>query len=288
VVERLAVLLLGIAGLQADAYAEKILFVGNSFTYGGGSRAVESYRSGTVTDLNREGMGGVPALFEAFTRAAGLDYEVFLETAGGMNLDYHFESKAPLIARRWDHVVLQGYSLLDENAPGDPAKLVKYSGRLAELFHAKNPQVQVRLVATWSRADQTYLPSGHWYGKPIEAMANDIRTAYDRAARHSAQIRGVIPVGEAWNRAIADGVASRNPYRGVAPRQVNLWADDGYHASAYGSYLAALVVFGSVTGRDPRSLGGGELAAAEIGISPAEAQALQRIAFETIEGDRKR
>jgi hypothetical protein len=249
VVERLAVLLLGIAGLQADAYAEKILFVGNSFTYGGGSRAVESYRSGTVTDLNREGMGGVPALFEAFTRAAGLDYEVFLETAGGMNLDYHFESKAPLIARRWDHVVLQGYSLLDENAPGDPAKLVEYSGRLAELFHAKNPQVQVRLVATWSRADQTYLPSGHWYGKPI---------------------------------------ASRNPYRGVAPRQVNLWADDGYHASAYGSYLAALVVFGSVTGRDPRSLGGGELAAAEIGISPAEAQALQRIAFETIEGDRKR
>jgi hypothetical protein len=281
-------MLLGIAGLQAAACAETILFVGNSFTSGGDSLPVQNYRPATVTDLNREGMGGVPALFKCFTREAGLDYDVSLETASGMNLDFHYEMKAALIAGAWDHVVVQGYSTLDADAPGDAGKVIDYSARLAELFHAANPRVDVRLVATWSRADQTYLASGHWFGKPIETMAIDVRAAYDRAAERSSIIRAVIPVGQAWNRAIAEGTAARNPYQGIGRDQINLWAADGYHASVYGYYLEALVIFGSVTGRDPRGLGRKERAAAQLGISPARAFALQRIAFETLESERKR
>ncbi len=276
-----AALLLGVCGLSVLARAETILFVGNSFTAGAGS-PVERFRSDTVTDLNREGTGGVPALFEAFTRQAGLAYDVSLEVAGGMNLDFHHDERAALIARDWDHVVLQGYSTLDVDAPGDAGKIVDYSARLARLVRDANPRADVRLFATWSRADQTYLKEGHWYGKPIEAMAADVRAAYDEAAARSPHICTVIPVGEAWNRAITEGVAIRDPYAGASGDAVNLWADDGYHASAYGSYLAALVIFGSVTGRDPRGLGRGEAAAAEIGIAPATAQALQRIAFETL------
>jgi beta-glucanase (GH16 family) len=277
----IAALLLGIAGLQAAARAETILFVGNSFTAGSGS-AVERFRPDTVTDLNREGVGGVPALFEAFTRQAGLDYDVHLEVSGGMNLDYHFEQKGNLIKRAWDHVVLQGYSTLDADAPGDPRKIVAYAGMLAAAFHDANPRVDVRLVATWSRADQVYKAAGPWSGKPIEAMALEVRAAYDAAAASSPQVRAVIPVGQAWNRAIAEGLAASNPYRKIAPELVNLWADDGYHASTYGSYLAALVIFGSVTGRDPRSLGPAEEAAVALGLAPAAAQALQHIAADTL------
>jgi len=284
---RIAALLLGLAALQTAACADTILFVGNSFTFGGGSPPVQAYRAETVTDLNHDGVGGVPALFKSFTRQAGLSFDVSLETASGMNLDFHFEQKAALIARAWDHVVVQGYSTLDEHAPGDPGKIVDYSARLAKLFHAANPQVEVRLVATWSRADQTYLESGHWFGKPIETMAIDVRAAYDQAAEHSSYIRAVIPVGQAWNRAFAAGIATRNPYRGVGPDQVNLWGADGYHASVYGYYLEALVIFGSVTGRDPRSLGSREQAAAQLGIPPARAIALQRIAFETLASERE-
>ena len=276
----IAAFLFGITGLPAAACAATILFVGNSFTAGAGSQ-VEKYRPDTVTDLNREGVGGVPALFKAFARQSGLAYDVHLEVAGGMNLDFHLEEKSSLIARAWDHVVLQGYSTLDAESPGDPVKIIDDSGRLARLFHDANPQVDVRLFATWSRADQTYPPSGHWFGKPIDAMANDVRTAYDEAAARSPHILAVIPVGEAWNRAISEGFAARNPYEGVRPDQINLWAADGYHASACGSYLAALVIFGSVTGRDPRSLGGDEQAAVQLGISPERALALQRIAFES-------
>jgi hypothetical protein len=281
----IAAFLLGIAGLPAAACAATILFVGNSFTAGTGSQ-VEGFRPDTVTDLNREGVGGVPALFKAFARQAGLAYDVHLEVAGGMNLDFHHEQRSALIGRAWDHVVLQGYSTLDPDSPGDPRKIIDYSARLERLFQAANPEVDVRLVATWSRADQTYMQSGHWFGKPIEAMATDVRAAYDQAAARSPNIRAVIPVGEAWNRAIAQGLAARNPYDGGGPDQINLWATDGYHASAYGSYLAALVVFGSVTGRDPRSLGREEQAAAQLGISPDRALALQRIALESLTSER--
>ena len=109
-----------------------------------------------------------------------------------------------LLSRAWDHVVLQAYSTLDANAPGDASKLIDYSARLASpCFSSMNPHVDLRLVATWSRADQTYLQSGHWFGKPIEAMALDIRAACDRAAGHTLYIGAVVPVGQAWNRAIA-------------------------------------------------------------------------------------
>lgn len=263
------------------AGAETILFVGNSFTYGAYS-PVQQYRPDIVTDLNGERIGGVPALFEMFTRQAGLDFDVSLETAPGKGFDFHLTEKADVIGRPWDHVVLQGQSLLDRDKPGDPESTIVHAGRLTELVRRHNPGVQVQLTATWSRADQTYVPGGHWYGQPIAAMALDIRRAYDLAAARTPAIHGVIPVGEAWTRAMESGVADPNPYDGITPGQVDLWAPDHYHGSTHGYYLEALVVFGSVTGNDPRILGEKEQAASELGISPAQAKALQQIAFDTL------
>src|SRR5512143_1860515 len=106
------------------AAGESILFVGNSFTFGSGS-AVRFYRNDTVTDLNNEGIGGVPALFKSFTQEAGLDYDVALETRGGVGIDFHLENKLGVIGKRgWDTVVAHGYSTLDADKPRDPAKLV--------------------------------------------------------------------------------------------------------------------------------------------------------------------
>ena len=72
--------------------ARSILFIGNSFTYGLGS-AVRYWRPDTVTDLNREGVGGVPALFKAFTTQVGVPYDVYLETRGGSSIDFHLQEK---------------------------------------------------------------------------------------------------------------------------------------------------------------------------------------------------
>ena len=267
--------------VTGTAAGTSVLFIGNSFLFGSGS-AVRFYRAGTVTDLNNEGVGGVPALFKSFTQQAGLDYDVSLETRGGVGLDFHLENKLGVIGTRgWDKVVMHGYSTLDADKPRDPAKLVATSKQMADVLRSHNPNVGIYLMATWSRADQTYPAKGAWAGQPIEVMARDVRAAYDKAAS-AAGVKFVIPVGEAWTRAIQGGVADPNPYDGIEAGKLNLWTFDNYHASTHGYYLEALVIFGSVTGRDPRSLGQNECSAYELGISRAEARALQQVAFDQL------
>ncbi len=286
---RLLAAVLGALALPASATT--ILFIGNSFTFGAPAGApaplVQSYKPDTVTDLNKSGIGGVPALFKAMTVQAGLHYDVSLETIPGAGLERHYNEKLGLIAGAYDQVVLQSYSTLDKNRPGNPALLIKYAGLLAQVFRERNPKVHVMLNSTWSRADQTWTPQGAWYGKPVEQMALDLRRGYDAADAASNLIDGVIPVGQAWNRAIATGVADPNPYDGIKAGQVDLWAPDHYHGSVHGYYLEALTLFGAITGRDPRSLGANDAIARDIGIAPATAAALQRCAAEQLEAEKK-
>jgi hypothetical protein len=176
---------------------------------------------------------------------------------------------------------MHGHSTLDVDAPGNPAKLLETSAQMAALLRERNPRVDIYLLATWSRADQTYVSKGRWAGKPIDAMARDVRAAYDLAATRITAT-GVLPVGEAWTRAMHTGVADANPYDGIEAEKLNLWTYDHYHASVAGSYLEALVVFGGLTGRDPRSLGDVECSAFELGLSRAQARALQQVAFDQL------
>jgi hypothetical protein len=275
-----ALVSLALSVAQAQS-GTSVLFVGNSFTFGYGS-AVRFYRADTVTDLNSEGIGGVPALFKSFTAQAGLDYDVSLETRGGSGFEFHLQNKLGVIGRRpWDKVVLQGQSMLDLDKPGDATKLIATSRQLADFLRSRNPNAELYLMATWSRADQTYPQKGAWFGKPIEAMAQDVRIGNDKAAAHAA-IKTVIPVGEAWTRAIQTGVADPNPYDGNDAGKLNLWTYDHYHASAAGYYLEALVVFGSLTGRDPRSLGDNECSGYELGLDRPQVKALQQVAFDQL------
>jgi len=278
---QVSLLVLAVVLLAGAAQAETILFVGNSFTFGALS-PVWRYRAATVTDLNGEGIGGVPALFKVFTEEAGLTYDVSLETHPGIGLDWHWANGFAKLDKAWDHVVLQSFSTLDRDKPGDPALLVAYAKRWADTFYARNPAVDVRLTATWSRADLTFKSQSPWSGKAVFAMADDLSCGYGLAARASAHIKGVVEVGEAFSRAIRAGVADANPYDGVPFGQVDLWAYDNYHASAFGYYLEALMLFGSITGKDPQSLGMRELAALELGFSPEQTLALQAVAHDEL------
>ena len=277
-----ALLLCGIAG---PARARTILFVGNSFTYGANS-PVHAYRPDLVVDLNHEGIGGVPALFRTFAIEAGLDWQVSLETAPGKSLAYHLATKRGAIDRAWDVVILQGYSTLDAAHPGDPTTHAAAAAALAALVKTRNPAVTVDLVTTWPRADLTYLPKGHWYGRPITAMADDLAAGNAVALARSHDLAAAIPVGQAWNRAFAEGIADPNPYDGLDFGKVDLWSWDQYHASAAGYYLEALVIFGRVTGIDPQRFGAHETAADALGLSPTVATALQRVAAETLAATR--
>ena len=90
----------------------------------------------------------------------------------------------------------------------------------------------------------------------------------------------------AWTQGIAkaDGFyTAEGVYSMLVPQdKINLWWDDYLHASKYGSYLSALVIFGKLTGINPASFGATEKAAADLGISPGDAVKLQRVAWEQL------
>jgi hypothetical protein len=140
---------------------------------------------------------------------------------------------------------------------------------------------------------------------PIAAMASDLHNAYynEAATYDAAHPTGshidVANAGDAWVTAINFGVAERNPYLVNEPAgQVDLWDSNpldaccttpiGYHPSAAGDYLNALVLFENVTGVDPRTLSAefdprNTTSAAEaLGLSPSLAAELAVVAFDTV------
>ena len=67
--------------------------------------------------------------------------------------------------------------------------------------------------------------------------------AHTTAVLAAASVHGIlVPAGDAWRTAL------------LTHPDVRLYSDDGYHPSALGSFLTALVVYQRITGRDPRTL----------------------------------
>ena len=65
-------------------------------------------------------------------------------------------------------------------------------------------------------------------------------------------------------------------------REVPSFNATTYHASTAGYYLEALVIYGALTGDDPRDLGTGECAATALAIAPTLRTALQRVAADEL------
>jgi hypothetical protein len=317
------------AVIQSSQAAEplKVLFVGNSFTYG--RAPVVQYNNTNVVDLNAQNAldkplgseaitpnpwGGVPGIFKTLADQALLETDVRLSLRGGATLRGHllntnpagWDMRANLASSRWDVVVLQGNSTEPvDRAGGNFCQFSAYVGKLTRFVTAgdahsyresqlcpgasatlrnipananANPQARVLLYQTWARPDMNY-PAGEAYsGEPLETMGADLRNAYVQAALANSGVAGIVPVGDAFLRAVQGGVAVRDPYLGD-PSLIDLWwADDHFHPGVHGSYLSALMMFGAITGINPASFGATEKAASDLGIRPLHAMQLQRIA----------
>jgi MYXO-CTERM domain-containing protein len=169
-----------------------------------------------------------------------------------------------------------------------------------------NPDTQVTLFQTWARPNlieggfrtttdettgevtrtDTPITGPYPAADGLERMTEDLRAAYAAVlAARPDLFADIAPVGEAFLAAVQRGLATRNMYApdALTDGLVDLWFADGTHASAWGSYLSALTIFGTVTGLDPRMFGMEEQAARDLGISGEEALLLQRIAAAAIE-----
>ncbi len=197
---------------EASDGALRVLFLGNSYTY----------------------YNNLPRLVEEFaTAAGGRQIETRMIAPGGASLADHLENKRTLEAirtGRWDFVVLQEQSHLGAVylVNGEPrvgnaeAFFAAARGLDAEIRKAGATTV---LYHTWPRRDAT---------DSDRAMLD---YAYPHLTRQLKVLRA--PVGPAWMKARAE------------LRGASLYDEDGAHPSRTGSYLAAGVIFATLTGENP-------------------------------------
>ena len=297
---RVGLALAGGASLRAQsppspaAPPSAILFVGNSFLHCK-YLPLRRYNAENIKDENfglplsdprgekaESGpYGGIPGIFKKFTDEAGVPYDVHVEAVSAKPLEYHYEHALPVIAQaKWDAVVLQDYSTgpLPTARGGKPERFLKNAALLEQAVHAANPHARMYLYETWPRADLIHGAKAPYAGESVDAMASDLHDAYYRAFAENGHFEGVAPIGDAWQAAIHAGLAQADPYRTEQDDKIDLWGEDDYHPSAEGAYLAALACFQQITGKDARSLGAGERAAADLGIAAEDAVKLQEIA----------
>ena len=123
----------------------------------------------------------------------------------------------------------------------------------------------------------------------LSDMTKDMHDAFYNLAAGNPGFTGVIPVGDAFQRAVDQGLVltggfykADGTYVEPTDGTINLWWLDRTHASLYGSYLSALTTFGRITGLDPRSLGRAETAGIELGLGSTAVQLLEEVAAQQL------
>jgi hypothetical protein len=193
----------------------RVLFIGNSYTY---------YNN--LGDI----IAGIAA-----ADPRGPIIMPALSVHGGATLKWHLENGSAikqLQAGGWDYLVLQEHSLLG----GDDEDEEPVVGDVGEFFDSVREWVRRSrgvgatpvLYMTWARRDPA--------SEPVK-MQKQIADAYLSIGREL-DVK-VSPVGLAWEEA-------RRRLRTI---DLHIW--DGSHPTAAGSYLAACLIYSTLTGRSP-------------------------------------
>lgn len=163
-----ALLATGFIFLSFSAFAqapEKVLFVGNSYTY----------------------FWNLPQQVAAMAKSRDLTIDTWQSTSGGTSLAQHWrgekklESLPMIRTGKYDAVVLQDFSMQALNAPDT---LLQYGQQFAT--EAKATGARVFLYLTWARAFDPY-------------MQATITAKYKELAELCGAT--IVPVGPAWERA---------------------------------------------------------------------------------------
>lgn len=201
----------------------KVLFIGNSFTFG----------------------GPVPVLFEQLATDAGWPTpDVTYSAFGGERLSGHRdrpETVSKVDEGGWDFVVLQEFSTGPTDGLGNPERFKQDATWFYDRVKASSPEARVFLYMTWAREEgHQYYPNS--FADPAEMQAQ-LRTHYNDAAdRYIPEMATTQPpddvevarAGDAWEQYL------------MRPGAVRLHASDRWHAGAPGQYLNALVIYGSI------------------------------------------
>jgi len=195
----------------------------------------------------------LPGTFARLAASGGHPVETGMVAPGGAFLADQAASPevaSALAGTRWGAVVLQEQSELPASPQAD-TQMIPAVVKLVEAVRADGAIPY--LLETWAHRDG-------WpeQGLDYARMQAAIDGAYARAADRSGSF--VVPVGEAWKRA-----------RAQAPGIV-LWQDDGSHPAQAGTYLAACILYSTMTHASPVGLPDTE------GLDAAVVAQLQQVA----------
>ena len=220
---------------------KRLLIIGNSYTF--------------CNDL--------PALIQAIADADRQPLHVDSYTAGAMSLrgfltsPQHSKGLAMLQKGNYDYVLLQDQSQTPAYKPDETLDSVQRWSDLARKHGAKPV-----LFMTWAHAEQTE-------GKVRlqTSMHEDTARTYCKAG--IASKAKVAPAGEAWRRWYA-----KHPN---AP----LHTDDMSHPTPEGTYLAACVIYSTITGKSATAIPV-RMKNSPVRIPATKARELQKIAAATL------
>lgn len=259
-----------LAVTAARLQAAEVLFIGNSYTYGGNEGPVKT-------------LGGVPKLVELIAASKGKTVFVKMITTGGKDWGYHLKQVATYDAlkeRPWTWIVLQDYSTKPTHV-GNATEFLENGGILYQKAKEAAPQAKILLYATWARGKGSPLYGGASSAKTFagpEEMLSEITGNYSElqnrleSAEPGRQIE-LAPVGAAFALSL-----KKHP-------EISLYGADNHHASAEGSYLAALVIYASLFQDDPV---GAAREFPNFTIAADQASHLQEIARECTEAGKPR
>jgi hypothetical protein len=217
-----SVLLLGsayVSSYSAQSF-KRALFLGNSYT---------AYNN-------------LPQLTADVALSAGDTLEVASSTPGGYTFEGHLGNAASmdlLTQGNWDFVVLQQQSQM----PAFPIAQVEvetfpFATQLNDSILANNPCAETVFYMTWGRENGDQQNCANW--PPVctyEGMDDLLRDRYMMMAEMNEGI--VSPVSVVWRY-----LRENNP-------EIDLFASDGSHPSATGSYVAAVCFYTSLFRKSP-------------------------------------
>jgi len=194
----------------------RILFIGNSYTY---------YNS--TPELVKE------LIQEKFPKKI---IETQLISGGGMTLEDHWQNEGTIETIRtgeWDYVILQEQSKLGMGIMIDNDT---YFGQTERFFeHARKFDTEI----TKADAKTVFLMTWSVKNQPKEQAI--LTHAYTSIAKELEAL--VAPVGLVWDKVRTNS-------------KIDLYADDGGHPSATGSYLTAVTLYATLMADDPLGLSG--------------------------------
>jgi hypothetical protein len=259
--------LLTLSCFNTTQAANKVLFIGNSYTYASG---------GTVS---------VPEIFDALANAGGQDDPLsVMRAVGGKDFEYHFNYSQTEIAQEpWTHVILQNQST-EPTHVGNVSDHMEYGAKLYGSVIENNPSTQVMFYQTWARQASHSIITGTSTSSTFastDEMLSELVTNYDALVSslnlaNTDQLPTLVnPVGLAFQRAGANLESSDPDY-------IDMYSD-GTHANDRGYYLSACVHYSCIYKSSPIGLfAEAEVAALGLDVTAAEAAFFEQVAWDTV------